>query len=91
MTGSDERRDLMRLTYAVLAIAGMVSGYLLWRDDTAAEMRGAIWTVWGGGALITALTFWFGSSAGKGRQLDGRPAGGSETGGSETPPEGEGK
>lgn len=64
----------MRLTYVIMAIAAVVSVILLFRGDTAPELRGAIWTVWGGGVLLTTVTFWFGSSAGTGRRMsDMRP------------------
>jgi predicted membrane channel-forming protein YqfA (hemolysin III family) len=70
----EDRVSLMRLTYVIMGIAAIVSVTLLLRDDTAPELRGAIWTVWGGGVLITVVTFWYGSSAGTGRRMsDMRP------------------
>ncbi len=64
------RRDLMRLTYFIMTVAATISVVLLLRGDTAPELRGAIWTVWGGGVLITVVTFWYGSSAGTGRRMN---------------------
>ena len=65
----DHRRDLIRLTYLIVSASFVLSLIYLLDPRTSDDLRGAIWTVWGGSALVTAIGFWLGSSAGRGRNL----------------------
>lgn len=66
--------SLMGLTAGIVVCALAVSAVLLFRQDTPPELIGSIWTIWGGTILVTAINFWFGSSAGKGRNIDAEGA-----------------
>lgn len=69
---SSERDDTMRGILAIallISLLYVVTLFSLWKSYLEGEMQGAVITLLGGGALLSAVGWYFGSSSGAKSQL----------------------